>query len=37
VASTLLRQNVIGRMRTLPGWHQIYSDADGAVFVRDGA
>jgi hypothetical protein len=37
VASTLLRQNVIDRMRTLPGWRQIYADADGAVFVRDGA
>jgi hypothetical protein len=37
VASTLLRQNVIDRMRTLPGWHQIYSDTDGAVFVRNGA
>jgi hypothetical protein len=37
VASTLLRQNVIGRMQTLPGWHQIFSDADGAVFVRNGA
>jgi hypothetical protein len=37
VASTLLRQNVIDRMRTLPGWHQIYTDAGGAVFVRDGA
>ncbi len=36
VATTLLRQNVIDRMRTLPGWHQIYSDADGAVFARDG-
>jgi hypothetical protein len=37
VASTLLRENVIDRMRTLPGWRQIYSDDDGAVFVRDGA
>jgi len=24
-------------MRTLPGWHRIYGDADGVVFVRDGA
>jgi hypothetical protein len=37
VASTLLRQNVINRMDTLPGWHRIYSDADGAVFARDDA
>jgi hypothetical protein len=37
VASTLLRQNVINRMRSLPGWHQIFSDADGAVFVRDSS
>ncbi|MDX6550901.1 MAG: hypothetical protein QOJ31_1585 [Gaiellales bacterium] len=37
VASTLLRQNVINRMRALPGWHQIFSDADGAVFVRNSA
>ncbi|MDX6548534.1 MAG: hypothetical protein QOG33_2084, partial [Gaiellales bacterium] len=35
VASTLLRQNVINRMRALPGWHQIFSDADGAVFARN--
>jgi hypothetical protein len=24
-------------MRTLPGWHRIYGDADGVVFVRDAA
>jgi hypothetical protein len=35
--STAYRQNVIDRMRTLPGWHRIYGDADGVVFVRDGA
>jgi len=28
---------VIDRMRTLPGWHRIYDDADGVVFARDGA
>ena len=35
--STAYRQNVIDRMRTLPGWHRIYGDADGVVFVRDTA
>ena len=35
--STAYRQNVIDRMRTLPGWHRIYGDADGVVFVRDAA
>jgi hypothetical protein len=35
--STAYRQNVIDRMRTLPGWHRIYGDADGVVFVRAAA
>jgi hypothetical protein len=35
--STGYRQNVIDRMRTLPGWHRTYGDADGVVFVRDAA
>jgi hypothetical protein len=35
--STGYRQNVIDRMRTLPGWHRIYGDGDGVVFVRDAA
>lgn len=37
VASAPINESVINRMRSLPGWHQIYSDTDGAVFVRNSA
>jgi hypothetical protein len=37
VTSAPLNKSVINRMRALTGWHQIYTDADGAVFVRNSA
>jgi hypothetical protein len=32
--SNSYREPIIRRMRILPGWHQVYADADGTVFAR---
>jgi hypothetical protein len=37
ILSKVYRGNDIKRMHLLPEWHEIYSDAEGAVFVRASA